>query len=80
METSAQDSPYDLQLIRRRASLGVGAFALREGLVRFLTLASGVILARLLGPETFGLYAIAWFVVHLFSHFSDAGLVSLVGC
>ena len=64
----------DLQLIRRRAGVGVAAFALREALVRIVTLASGLVLARVLGPEAFGLYAIAWFVVHLFSHFSDVGL------
>lgn len=64
----------DLQLIQRRVGLGVAAFALREGLVRLFTLASGVALARVLDPEVFGLYAIAWFVVHLFSHFSDVGL------
>jgi len=64
----------DLQLIRRRSGVGVATFAVREAVVRVVALASGVILARVLGPETFGLYAIAWFVVHLFSHFSDVGL------
>lgn len=65
---------HDLGFVRQRAGIGVASFALREGSLRLLPLTFGVVLARLLDPEAFGLYAIAWFVVHLFSHFGDIGL------
>jgi len=53
-----------------------GAFALitRQVLVQGLMIVAGVLLARILSPAEFGLYAIITFVMNFLKAFSDAGL------
>jgi O-antigen/teichoic acid export membrane protein len=54
-----------------RGALALGA---RQIVVWVVNLGSGVVLARLLSPADFGVYAIAAFVLSAFTIFGDAGL------
>jgi teichuronic acid exporter len=60
--------------IHRKARKGITALQLRQFLLQGFQLLTGVILARLLGPEEFGIYAISTFLVAQISSFSDFGL------
>lgn len=66
-------TPFDLATIQHRAFRGVLSLAVREVAVRLLGFAGTIILARLLDPAAFGLFAIASFAISLFSLFSELG-------
>jgi O-antigen/teichoic acid export membrane protein len=57
-----------------RVRVGIRALLLREVVVHCLTFGGGIILARVLMPSDFGLFAIASFLVTLFSVMGDFGL------
>lgn len=60
--------------VRRRALAGWVALALRGGAGKAVTLASLVVLSRLLAPVDFGAFAIIQFPISLLSLLADAGL------
>src|ERR1035437_7374047 len=64
----------DLPEIKNRSVKGFGALLRRQVVIKILNVISGIILARLLAPEIFGIYAIVLFVVQFFSVFGDVGL------
>jgi O-antigen/teichoic acid export membrane protein len=64
----------DVRTVQRRILYGVANLAGREIASRLLGLVGGIVLARLLTPYIFGLFAIATFFVGLFSLFSELGL------
>ena len=57
-----------------RAARGAVAILARQALGRAIQLAGGVLLARLLLPSDFGVYAIVLFVVQLLGAFGDLGV------
>jgi O-antigen/teichoic acid export membrane protein len=60
--------------LQQRALRGAVLLAGRSMAVKVLTVGCGVVLARILTPTDFGLYAIVAFVVSFFTAFSDVGL------
>ncbi|HVS06628.1 MAG TPA: oligosaccharide flippase family protein [Candidatus Dormibacteraeota bacterium] len=46
----------------------------REIIVKLLQLVGSIVLARVLAPSTFGIFAIAYFAINLFAVFSELGL------
>jgi teichuronic acid exporter len=64
----------DAGSVHRRALRGVLALGGREYAMKLLSLGGGILLARLLDPAAFGLFAIAAFVISLFTLFSELGL------
>lgn len=68
LEPSVDDGPplhpeLEVEEVHRRALRGVGSLFVRSIAQRLLMMVGNVMLARLLTPETFGVYAIAGFVV-----------------
>jgi PST family polysaccharide transporter len=60
--------------VRRLALRGVGTLLLRSISQRMLMVVGNVLLARLLAPETFGVYAIVSFVVGMAGFLADLGM------
>jgi teichuronic acid exporter len=60
--------------LRRRARMGVVLLILRTVAQQLITLCGTVVLARVLDPADFGVYAIAQFAMSFFAMFGDAGL------
>ena len=59
---------------QRRAARGLVALMVRDGVIRVLALASHIVLARLLSPETLGAFAVLLFAVGLFDAIGELGL------
>jgi O-antigen/teichoic acid export membrane protein len=73
----ADDVPLtDSGLIRQRALKGIAGLTGRSIIIKVIGLGGGILLARLLSPELFGLYGIAMFVVTPFSLFIELGLAA----
>ncbi len=69
--TTGQDGPSAL----RSRSLGaIGTLIKRQAAVRAMNFGANVLLARLLVPDVFGVYAIVLFVVQFLSTFGDVGI------
>ncbi len=66
------DTP--LEAVGRRALSGVLNLVVREAAIKALAFGGGIVLARLLDPTAFGLFAVASFAVNLFALFSELGL------
>lgn len=62
------------QELKKKSIVGMRALFVRQVLVKGIFFAGNVILARLLAPQVFGLYAIVGFVVQFFSTFGDVGI------
>jgi PST family polysaccharide transporter len=60
--------------VHDRAKRGIKLLMGRQVILQLLTFGGGVVLARVLGPTQFGLYAIASFLVNTFALFGDFGL------
>jgi O-antigen/teichoic acid export membrane protein len=60
--------------IRRKVVVGAFALLIRQGFVKAVQVAGGIVLARLLTPADFGVYAIVSFVVAFFTLVGGAGL------
>jgi len=60
--------------VRRLAVRGIGAVLVRTFSLRAMTFAGNIILARILAPETFGLFAIVNFVVLISAFLADMGI------
>ncbi len=67
----------DTEHLDRRAGRGMRLLLSRQVLTQLLGLVGGVVMARLLSPAEFGLYAIITVVVSVFSVFGDLGLTAL---
>ena len=68
----------DSATLNQRARSGIKLLLGRQFLLQILTFGGGVILARVLDPAAFGLYAIATFVVTTIALFGDFGLSPLL--
>lgn len=64
----------EIEVLKRRAVRGSFILLLRKFVLRFISFVGSVILARLLLPEIFGVFAIVNFVITFFQAFSDVGL------
>lgn len=64
----------NLQELKARSLSGIGTLVGRQILVKAIFLAGNIILARILVPEVFGIFAIVNFVTQFFSTFGDVGL------
>ncbi len=74
--TLAADHDPDMSAhdVRRLAVKGIGAVLLRTMSLRALTFAGNIVLARILAPESFGLFAIVNFVVLIAAFLADMGM------
>lgn len=73
--TSEPDRP-DHREVNQAAKRGVSLMMLRQIGVQALTFAGGIVLARVLDPAEFGLFAIAMFLVYAFGMLGDFGLAA----
>lgn len=64
----------DTETLKRRARLGFVMLVARGATIQLAHLGGTVVLARLLRPEDFGIFAIVQFVVAFFAFFGEAGL------
>lgn len=69
-----QEQDIPLAEVKSRAIKGIASLLGRQVLIRVLGLFSMLVLARILTPEMFGVFAIAQFVVVFFEQFSSLGL------
>lgn len=69
-----QADPLEHAVLRRRARLGVVWLLVRTVVLQLSVLGGNVVLARVLSPADFGLFAIVQFAVSFFMFFGDAGL------
>lgn len=73
LETDLRDSNL-LQELKTKSLKGIRELIKRQVLIRLIYLAANIILARLLAPQIFGVFAIVSFVVQFFSTFGDVGI------
>jgi PST family polysaccharide transporter len=65
---------HDFAELKRKSLTGIGSLLGRQFFVYGIMFAGNIILARILLPQTFGIYAIVTFIVQFFSTFSDVGI------
>lgn len=70
-EESHEDN---FQALKAKSLAGIGSLIKRQVATKVIYLVATVILARLLTPQSFGIYAIIAFMVQFFSTFGDVGL------
>jgi O-antigen/teichoic acid export membrane protein len=71
------NNPIDsesFQDLKKRSLAGMGALFVRQILVKVIFFVGNIVLARILAPQVFGIYAIVNFVVTFFSTFGDVGI------
>lgn len=73
-EATADSAQQDFQSLKKKSLKGMSALFVRQVLVKVIFFAGNIVLARLLAPEIFGIYAIVQFVVQFFSTFGDVGI------
>jgi len=73
-EGATDSSQQDFQDLKKKSLKGMSALFVRQVLVKVIFFAGNIILARLLAPQIFGIYAIVSFVVQFFSTFGDVGI------
>lgn len=64
----------EIEVLKKRAVRGSFILLARKFFLRFLSFLGSVLLARLLLPEIFGIFAIVSFIVTFFQNFADVGL------
>ena len=64
----------NFQTLKAKSLAGIGSLVKRQIATKSIYLISTIILARLLTPQSFGIYAIIAFIVQFFSTFGDVGL------
>lgn len=62
------------QELKKKSLAGMGALFVRQILVKVIFFIGSIVLARILAPQVFGIYAIVNFVVTFFSTFGDVGI------
>jgi len=67
-------SSKGFQDLKKKSIAGMAALFVRQILVKVIFFIGNIILARILAPEIFGIYAIVNFVVTFFSTFGDVGI------
>jgi O-antigen/teichoic acid export membrane protein len=72
--TAKRTLALELAAVQQRALGGVISLAGREVVIKLLQLVGGIIIARELAPQAFGLFAIGYFSLNLFAMFSELGL------
>lgn len=60
--------------LKKKSLAAIRAVFLRQLLVKAIFFAGNIVLARILAPEIFGIYAIVSFIVQFFSSFGDIGI------
>lgn len=60
--------------LKKKSLAGMGALFVRQVLVKVVFFVGNIVLARVLAPQVFGIYAIVNFVVTFFSTFGDVGI------
>jgi len=68
------DDPGNFQDLKSKSLAGIGSLLRRQIFVYCFFFLGNIILARILVPQLFGIYAIVSFVVQFFSTFSDVGI------
>lgn len=63
-----------LNEIKKKSLSGVGSLIRRQIFIKIIVFFANILLARILAPQIFGIYAIVSFVVQFFSTFGDIGL------
>lgn len=71
---AAPARPASASSIARSAARGAVALGVRQALVQGLNIAGAVVLARVLSPAEFGVYAVVTFVLAFLVAFGDVGL------
>src|SRR5512147_1620667 len=64
----------DFAELKKKSLTGIGSLMGRQFLVYGVMFVGNIVLARILLPQTFGIYAIVTFIVQFFSTFSDVGI------
>jgi O-antigen/teichoic acid export membrane protein len=67
-------NPESFQELKHKSLAGMGALFVRQILVKVIFFIGNIVLARILAPHVFGIYAIVQFVVQFFSTFGDVGI------
>ena len=67
-------SSKGFQDLKKKSIAGMAALFIRQILVKVIFFVGNIVLARILAPEIFGIYAIVNFVVTFFSTFGDVGI------
>lgn len=73
-DDKASISSDSFQELKKKSLAGMGALFVRQILVKVIFFAGNIVLARILAPEIFGIYAIVNFIVTFFSTFGDVGI------
>ncbi|MBF8258742.1 MAG: undecaprenyl-diphospho-oligosaccharide flippase, partial [Actinobacteria bacterium] len=60
--------------VKEKSLAGVGSLFRRQLVIKTVFFLGNVLLARILAPQVFGIYAIVAFVVQFFSTFGNVGL------
>lgn len=68
------ESENSLAELKSKSLTGMKSLVRRQIIIKIVNFLSGVILARLLAPEIFGVYAIVAFIIQFFSTFGDVGI------
>jgi PST family polysaccharide transporter len=72
--THSPNEPGNLQDLKSKSLAGIGSLLRRQIFVYVFFFLGNIVLARILVPQLFGIYAIVAFVVQFFSTFSDVGI------
>jgi len=72
--THAPNDPDNFQDLKSKSLAGIGSLLRRQIFVYGFFFLGNIVLARILVPQLFGIYAIVSFVVQFFSTFSDVGI------
>ena len=72
--SASVEEELELSQVKGRAVRATGALMSRQIVVRGINFLGFVVLARVLDPATFGLFAVVRFVVYFLQRFSDFGL------
>ncbi len=70
----ALDAPLDAAHYNRKAKQGLKLMLGRQAFIQVFTFAGGIVLARTLTPEIFGIFGISMFLVSTLALFGDFGL------
>jgi O-antigen/teichoic acid export membrane protein len=74
IDEGSSRSSENFQELKKKSIAGMGALLVRQILVKVIFFAGNIVLARILAPEIFGIYAIVNFIVTFFSTFGDVGI------
>ncbi len=72
--THSTNDPGNFQDLKSKSLAGIGSLLRRQIFVYGFFFLGNIVLARILLPQLFGIYAIVSFVVQFFSTFSDVGI------